>query len=397
MKKYLCALAALCLLAGALAACGGGEASSTPNPASQTQSVSMPAQPVEEPYEAELLTGLEKGDDYPEGIRPVAIMVNNISNNSANNARPQAGLSEADVLVEIKVEGGITRFMAIYPNYETIPRVGPVRSARDQFFQLILPFHMMYVHVGESIVQGEYRVNYDYDDFNLDADVWASLGHRDSEFRSRGVNSEHTFVTSGEEIAATIQQGGYDVTIDPYKSTIFDFVDYDEAPRQLTGGEAKQVDIYHSQTYRTYFDWDEAAGKYLMSQYSSYFGGVQPSTDLNNGEQLAFDNLLVLFTDIHTYAGHEATDLQEVDYRFGGYGCYFSGGRVEMVRWQKGTADQVLRITDYEGYGENVKINPGKSYIAVVDLDEAERFSYNPAARGQETESTVDSGADFGA
>lgn len=397
MKKFFCAMLALCMAVSVLAACSGSDASSTPNSISQAQSVSTPAEPEPAPYEAALLTGLEKGDDYPEGIRPVAIMVNNMANTSYQNARPQAGLSDADVLVEIKVEGGITRFMAIYPNYETIPRVGPVRSARDQFFQLILPFHMMYVHVGESVVQGEYRVNYDYDDFNLDADVWASLGHRDSEFQARGVASEHTFVTSGEEIADTLSKGGYDISIDPYQSTIFDFVRYDEEPRQLTGGEAKQIDIYHSSSYRTYFDWDEAAGQYLMSQYANSTGTVTPSTDANNGEQLAFDNVFVLFTDIHTYPGHEGSDLQEVDYAYGGYGCYFNGGRVEMVRWQKGTADQVLRITDYEGYGENVKINPGKSYIAVVDLDEAENFSYNPALRGQETETSVDSGADFGA
>lgn len=397
MKKFFCAMLALCMAVSVLAACSGSDASSTPNSISQAQSVSTPAEPEPAPYEAALLTGLEKGDDYPEGIRPVAIMVNNMANTSYHNARPQAGLSDADVLVEIKVEGGITRFMAIYPNYETIPRVGPVRSARDQFFQLILPFHMMYVHVGESVVQGEYRVNYDYDDFNLDADVWASLGHRDSEFQARGVASEHTFVTSGEEIADTLSKGGYDISIDPYQSTIFDFVRYDEEPRQLTGGEAKQIDIYHSSSYRTYFDWDEAAGQYLMSQYANSTGTVTPSTDANNGEQLAFDNVFVLFTDIHTYPGHEGSDLQEVDYAYGGYGCYFNGGRVEMVRWQKGTADQVLRITDYEGYGENVKINPGKSYIAVVDLDEAENFSYNPALRGQETETSVDSGADFGA
>ena len=394
MKKFFCAMLALCMAVSVLAACSGSDASSTPNSISQAQSVSTPAEPEPAPYEAALLTGLEKGDDYPEGIRPVAIMVNNMANTSYQNARPQAGLSDADVLVEIKVEGGITRFMAIYPNYETIPRVGPVRSARDQFFQLILPFHMMYVHVGESVVQGEYRVNYDYDDFNLDADVWASLGHRDSEFQARGVASEHTFVTSGEEIADTLSKGGYDISIDPYQSTIFDFVRYDEEPRQLTGGEAKQIDIYHSSSYRTYFDWDEAAGQYLMSQYANSTGTVTPSTDANNGEQLAFDNVFVLFTDIHTYPGHEGSDLQEVDYAYGGY---FNGGRVEMVRWQKGTADQVLRITDYEGYGENVKINPGKSYIAVVDLDEAENFSYNPALRGQETETSVDSGADFGA
>ena len=62
-------------------------------------------------------------------------MVNNIV-----AARPQRGLSKADILFEIKVEGGITRFMPVFTDYKTVGEVGPVRSGRDQFFRLILPW-----------------------------------------------------------------------------------------------------------------------------------------------------------------------------------------------------------------------------------------------------------------
>ena len=90
--------------------------------------------------------------------------------------------------------------------------------------------------------------------------------------------------------------------------------------------------------------------------------------------------MIVLFTDIHVIPGHEAKDLQEVDYTFGGLGYYFNGGRVEPIRWQKGAADQVLRLVNDDADLTNVKVNPGRSYIAVVDLDEAENFSYSAAA-----------------
>ena len=43
-------------------------------------------------------------------------MVNNISYSERQNARPQRGLSSADLLIESKVEGGITRFCAVYRN-----------------------------------------------------------------------------------------------------------------------------------------------------------------------------------------------------------------------------------------------------------------------------------------
>ena len=41
-------------------------------------------------------------------------MVNNIANSERQNARPQRGLSSADLLIESKVEGGITRFLLLF-------------------------------------------------------------------------------------------------------------------------------------------------------------------------------------------------------------------------------------------------------------------------------------------
>lgn len=119
-------LLALCIAAASMTACTKSPASES-QPSSQAastaQSASEPAVQEEEPYNAALLTGLEKDADYPEGRRFTAVMVNNISEGATQQARPQAGLSDADILVEIKAEGGITRFMALYENYETMPRV----------------------------------------------------------------------------------------------------------------------------------------------------------------------------------------------------------------------------------------------------------------------------------
>ena len=56
--------------------------------------------------------------------RPYAIMINNIS-----VARPlQSGLQDAYIIYEIIVEGGITRYMALYMDQNTA-RIGTVRSA----------------------------------------------------------------------------------------------------------------------------------------------------------------------------------------------------------------------------------------------------------------------------
>ena len=109
---------------------------------------------------------------------------------------------------------------------------------------------------------------------------------------------------------------------------------------------------------------------------SQYYGksGYLDTIDQNNDQQLAFDNVVVLFTDIHTYPGHTSTDLQFVDYSYGGYGYYIYGGKAERIRWVKGTPQEALRLVQLDG-STPYEINCGKTYLAVVDLDEFNNFS----------------------
>ena len=124
MKRKLLVLAALLSLCVLLAACKKSDDTiSTPAASSAAEPEATP-EPTLPPYEANVLTGEPKGADYPEGQRITAVMVNNIV-----AARPQRGLSKADILFEIKVEGGITRFMPVFTDYKSIGEIGPVRSA----------------------------------------------------------------------------------------------------------------------------------------------------------------------------------------------------------------------------------------------------------------------------
>ena len=62
-------------------------------------------------------------------------------------ARPQAGLDEADVVYEEVVEGGITRFWAVFDS--RIPStVGPIRSVRALDPDLVAPLHAVVAYSG---------------------------------------------------------------------------------------------------------------------------------------------------------------------------------------------------------------------------------------------------------
>jgi hypothetical protein len=68
-------------------------------------------------------------------LRPVlAVKIDNIV-----QARPQAGLQSADLVYVIPVEGGLTRFMAVYSSHVP-PVIGPVRSARQSDLDILAQF-----------------------------------------------------------------------------------------------------------------------------------------------------------------------------------------------------------------------------------------------------------------
>src|SRR6056297_3045109 len=93
---------------------------------------------IEEEYETEMaeedefnqnnysstspFTGLPVIDEYYK--RAVAVSIEN-----SPAARPQSGLEKAEIVYEFMLEGGITRFLAIF--WPKVPKkIGPIRSAR---------------------------------------------------------------------------------------------------------------------------------------------------------------------------------------------------------------------------------------------------------------------------
>ena len=129
--------------AAASSAAAAGEAAASSAASSEAASSAFSLLPA---YDADPLTGEARKSTG----RMVGVMVNNIANSEKQNARPQRGIGSADLLIESKVEGGISRFCAVYYDANAIPEVGPLRSGRDQFLQLLMPWQALYYHDGES-------------------------------------------------------------------------------------------------------------------------------------------------------------------------------------------------------------------------------------------------------
>ena len=95
------------------------------------------------PINGEMYTKQEK--EIWDKRRPIAVMIENHA-----EARPQSGLSYADVVYESIAEGGISRFMAVFYCGISTGNVllSPVRSARTYFLPWVLEYDALYNHVG---------------------------------------------------------------------------------------------------------------------------------------------------------------------------------------------------------------------------------------------------------
>lgn len=125
-------------------ACGGDD------PPPTSPQAAAEATPTPEPDPVCPLTG-EDAKKVAALDRPaVAVKIEN-----SPQARPQSGLESADIVFEEIVEGGITRFLAVY-HCASASKAGPVRSARFDDPKLALPFTEVLAFSGaNAIVEAE--------------------------------------------------------------------------------------------------------------------------------------------------------------------------------------------------------------------------------------------------
>lgn len=119
-----------------------------PEPAEPSASVSGPAPALP----AALLDGALLAEEDAAWINarlPVAVMVDNLP----DGARPQAGLDRADLVYELLVEGGITRFLAVYHRLDA-PLIEPVRSVRTPYLYLVSELDAILAHIGAAELEG---------------------------------------------------------------------------------------------------------------------------------------------------------------------------------------------------------------------------------------------------
>jgi hypothetical protein len=129
--------AALLIGAVALASCGTSAAAKHAPPTTTAPAPTTTAVPILAP-----LTGLPVAS---AAVVPRPAVIVKIDNASA--AWPQSGIDQADVVYEEVVEGGTTRYLAVFQSQEANP-VGPVRSVRETDADIVRPIGGLFGYSG---------------------------------------------------------------------------------------------------------------------------------------------------------------------------------------------------------------------------------------------------------
>lgn len=301
------------------------------------------------------LTGLTYPNEEARQRRNLIVKISNYP----PLVRPQTGVNMADVVYEYEVEGGVTRFAAIYRS-QTPPLVGSVRSARLLDIELTIMYQGLLAYSGTSepiqnllrAAPFAYRL------------ISPSLGNNCEDagfcrYEQEGKPFEHTLFAEPAKLWANAARRGGD-TNQGYQARGFAFSEVADP----NGAPAVDVSINWYGAIKARWQYDDRTGRYVR------YTDDQPHYDAGDGEQLWADNVVIL----------EAPHVRRPDL-FPPGATYES---IEIQLWEQGRAYVVRDGVSYVGfwrrqnreagsaiqliYGNNtpIMLKPGRTWVSIV-------------------------------
>lgn len=335
-----------------------------------------PVTPVEGSY-INPLTGLKTSKNDPSNKRPIAVVIDNISNAYKN----QKGLYQADILYEALVAPGITRYLAVIEDYESVKDICNVRSGRDFHIDIAQSHNAILVCHGGSI-------NEKYDFYQLVANrlgnrfaivdtmfepitSWKENGETYGTIQNKGSRKDllHDTVVNGTALKLMITG----------KSSRFakSGTSYTGAPKGFKFGtssavasniSARTVKIDFTMDNNTSkkevtFEYDSSSGKYIRSQVA---------VDGLSGEQLSFTNVIFLGVDVTCDKGpKEDPKIAFISVTGAGKGYYCYGGKMIAINWAKSANGTLILTTEN---GTELTLAAGNTYIGYLEKDYVNDF-----------------------
>lgn len=302
------------------------------------------------------LTGL--GVASPESLnrRTMAVKVDNHW-----DARPQAGIGEAEAVFEILVEAGITRFIAFFHTVDS-PSVGPVRSVRPTDPHLLRAFNAtLLTSGGQDWILRLFPRN--------GVGVIGEIGV--GGYRDDSRSAPHNYFVNTEELRDVADELLYPNTAPP---PLFEFGDL---PSEATLGAVSQVRMEWAADNVITWRWngtqwerhlEDGPHRWRTSEGEEDTAPADSEEEATPaeevGEIITADTLVVLFSGLfYTQPQGGGYALPTMETTGGGRALVFSQGQVVEGRWEREETSQpfVLSLED----GSPITVPPGRPWLSL--------------------------------
>ena len=350
------------LIAGALVLaallCGCGKQAPAPTTAPTTEPTTAPTTepttvPTTEP--APVYRNPLNGEilEAPYDKRIYAVTINNLQ-----EAMPHIGIQEADLFMEMYVNGSIIRGLAVYTDPSDVPQIGSVRSTRFMFTQLAQCYDLVVAHAGGSSAVLNNVREVGIDNFSIDVGDDAPYAFRDRDRFRSGKTWDACLFAKGQGLEARAAEKGIELTSDPEKDYGLIFEE-NGIPEE---GEAADA-IYLTLTYKgsratsrkeTHMIYHPDLGRYVYNQYG------KEMVDGVTGEPESFQNVIIMLGEINmNQYGYQVASFEK-----GGTGYYANGGRIIPITWTCEGGNTPFKF--FKADGSPLVMGEGNTYIAIT-------------------------------
>jgi Protein of unknown function (DUF3048) N-terminal domain/Protein of unknown function (DUF3048) C-terminal domain len=253
-------------------------------------------------------------------------------------ARPQTGLTSADIVYVLPVEGGLSRFLAVFSSHLP-PVIGPVRSAREDDLELLRQFgrpafafsgaqpqllpvveHSRIIDLYSGLVSGYYRGPGRIAPYNLFARTAALLAE------AKGASRAHS-------------------------------IGFTFGPAPAGGRVTPSMTASYSSASFT-FRWSAPAGRWLV-----WMDGRRAAS--TEGPQLSAATVVIQYTTVRTSRFLEQGRRPPYAETTGsGTAVVLRNGRAFQARWSRPSADGGTAFTT--GSGQPMPFAPGQVWIVLM-------------------------------
>ena len=327
-------------------------------------------------------------EQFPEGVNPLTgLPVEQASllslppalisvTNFPVSARPQAGLSYSPYVFELFIGEGMTRFLALfYGDYPDKP-LSPSSSASSSSSSSSSPSQASLATDNAAI--GPIRSGrLAYEDIRGLYNGFLVMASASNEVRTQLAGSTNIYGSDSEDINSalidvtklqTIAQANSKGKTHNLTGNLFS----QTAPKG--GQNATNLWVFYAYLNQILWEYDPVSGAYLRSQDKADGSGkFYPSTDRLTGEQLAFENVIILYVKHNVLNG--ARTLIDLDLFHTTNRAYlFRDGMVYPIYWSTLSGDyekqtgllRPIRFVDSEG--KPFPLKPGQTWVEIVDV-----------------------------